>query len=231
MSRWSPLVRFSFLTAPLVLGFLLTRGPVLGDDKNPDDKKPDDKKNSPPLAYYRIGPPDVLQVECAKGMAGLPPFQGKFLVRPDGTIGLGPYGPVRVTGMTIEEARKAVARALQARSDSKMGTLEQILDSVQLDVAVYASNVYYVLIQNDKEADRVLSFPATGKDSVLDALARVGVVEKLPARKMRIVRPLNGSDRGKVLTVDWPAITMGVSFRTNHQLLPGDVLIVGFEEP
>ena len=87
------------------------------------------------LPEYRIEPPDVLQVEMLK-MVPLPPYRlgaydvlridvrGTLLdapiaefypLDPSGTIDLGtPYGKVRVAGMTIDEAREAVAAHLKA---------------------------------------------------------------------------------------------------------------------
>jgi len=48
-----------------------------------------------------------VQVSLAQSR-GLQQIQGDHLVRMDGTIGLGVYGSVFVTGMTLEQARRAI---------------------------------------------------------------------------------------------------------------------------
>ncbi len=81
------------------------------------------------LPAYRIEPPDILRLEMLK-MVPLPPYRleaydvlqisvmgtlldqpinGYYLVEAEGTINLGPaYGSVRVVGMTIDEATRAI---------------------------------------------------------------------------------------------------------------------------
>jgi len=86
------------------------------------------------LPTYRLEPPDILQIEMPK-MVPLPPYRiqqydvlqiqaagtlidqpifGLFLVEAEGTVSLGPaYGTVRVAGMSIEEATRAIAEHLE----------------------------------------------------------------------------------------------------------------------
>src|SRR5262245_63615217 len=67
------------------------------------------------LPPYIIEPPDIVYIEVLMPpldpikqpySTSLPPqpIQGQFLVRPDGTVGLGVYGSVHVTGLTCDEA-------------------------------------------------------------------------------------------------------------------------------
>ncbi len=61
-----------------------------------------------PLPPYRIESLDVLQISCS-GTLPEQPISGYFLVDAEGLVDLGPgYGSVRVAGMTIPEARKAI---------------------------------------------------------------------------------------------------------------------------
>src|SRR5262249_54240659 len=73
-----------------------------------------------PLPPYRIEPPDILLVEVVP-VGGPIKFdqqiRGQHLVRPDGTIGLGIYGSAYVAGMTLEEAREAIAQQLAKRAE------------------------------------------------------------------------------------------------------------------
>ena len=86
------------------------------------------------LPRYRIAPPDVLELELVK-MVPLPPYRiesydvleinvagtlmdqpiaGYKLIEAEGTVNLGPtYGTVRVIGMTIPEATKAIDNHLR----------------------------------------------------------------------------------------------------------------------
>ncbi len=87
------------------------------------------------LPTYRVEPPDLLTIEMLKlvprppyridiydvlqirVMGTLPnqPIDGFFLVEAEGIVTLGPaYGTVRVAGMTIEEATRAITKRLQS---------------------------------------------------------------------------------------------------------------------
>ena len=86
------------------------------------------------LPAYRIEPPDVISIDIVK-MVPLPPYRletfdalavnvlgtlldqpinGVYLVNAEGSVDLGPaYGTVRVAGMTVDEAKKAIVNHLQ----------------------------------------------------------------------------------------------------------------------
>lgn len=86
------------------------------------------------LPAYRIEPPDLLQVDVLK-LVPLPPYHletydvlqvqvlgtlldqpidGYYLIEAEGTVNLGAaYGSLRVVGLTIEEARKAITEHLR----------------------------------------------------------------------------------------------------------------------
>ena len=62
---------------------------------------------------YKIEPLDILQV-TASGTRPEQPISGNYSVDPSGAINLGaPYGWVRVSGMTLEEASQEVEQMLQ----------------------------------------------------------------------------------------------------------------------
>ena len=78
-----------------------------------------------PLPPYRIDIYDVLQIQ-ALGTLTDQPIHDYYMVEPEGIVSLGiAYGTVRVAGMTIEEAAKAITRKLQV-------SLAQPTVSVQL---------------------------------------------------------------------------------------------------
>ncbi len=96
--------------------------------------------------------------------AGMQQIAGQHRVGPDGTINLGTYGTVYVTGMTVEEAKKAIETQLQ-----------QFLDSpeVSVDVYNYASKVYYIIGQGAGLGDSCVRVQITGNDTVLDAISQI----------------------------------------------------------
>ena len=68
-----------------------------------------------PRPPYRIEALDVLTLQVTETLPNQP-IQGLYPVQPDGTIALGfTYGIVRVAGMTLEEAQKAIRAHLSKR--------------------------------------------------------------------------------------------------------------------
>jgi polysaccharide export outer membrane protein len=66
-----------------------------------------------PLPPYKIQPLDVLLIQ-ASGTLEKEPINGLYGVEPEGTISLGlTYGSVRVSGMTMDEARAAIEKQLK----------------------------------------------------------------------------------------------------------------------
>src|SRR5262245_54694026 len=84
---------------------------------------------------------------------------GEHLVIQDGTISLGTYGRVHVTGMTVEQARYAIEAQLSAFLDQPQ---------VSVDVFAYNSKVYYVITQGSSVGEGVHRIPVTGNETVLD---------------------------------------------------------------
>jgi polysaccharide export outer membrane protein len=91
--------------------------------------KPPKELNKVSLPMYRIEPPDILQVELFKLVPKPPyhleiydvlqidvvgtlldqPIMGQYLIEAEGVVDLGPaYGKVRVAGMTVDEATRAI---------------------------------------------------------------------------------------------------------------------------
>jgi hypothetical protein len=136
-------------------------------------------------------------------------------VRPDGTAGLGSYGPVAVAGLTIEETRQAIARRIRKDVpdfDSK---------SLNVDVMAYNSQAYYVIVEDARAGDEVLRLPFTGSDTVLDGLSQLKGVKSLTAdHEITLVRD------GKRLRIDWGGITRKGNAETNYELRSGDRILI-----
>jgi polysaccharide export outer membrane protein len=187
---------------------------------------PDKKAEAKPRVYV-IEPPDVLLVKYAPA-DGADPVQiaGQRLVRPDGTIGLGQLGSVFVSGRTPEEARGAIAEHLARRLDG--------FDPRKLTVEVVASNskVFYVIADGADGGEQVYRFPATGGETVLDAIARANVrLIGLGQKGFYVLRPSDDGKGGQVLPVDWEAITRDGKTATNYPLRPGDRVYIKSTKP
>jgi polysaccharide export outer membrane protein len=150
---------------------------------------------------------------------GMQLVRGEHLVRPDGTISLGSYGEVRVAGLTLPDAKKAIEQQLWKYLWEP---------EISLDVGGYNSKVYYVVINLAGSGMQIIRLPITGNETVLDAL---GLINGLPpiASKDRVwlARPSpahSGCDQ--VLPIDLRGITECAATATNYQLLPGDRVYV-----
>jgi polysaccharide biosynthesis/export protein len=146
------------------------------------------------------------------------PISGEHLVGPDGTVNLGIYGRVLLTGATVEEARRRITSQL-ARF------LEQ--PEVSVDVVGYNSKMYYIITEGAGFGDGVNRFPVTGNETVLDAISQINGLSQVSSKKIWVSRPVPGQiGCDQVLPVDWVAVTKNGSAETNYQLMPGDRVFV-----
>lgn len=143
---------------------------------------------------------------------------GQHLVAPDGTVNLGQYGRVYVAGMTLDAAREAIEQRLSRYFESPR---------VTVDIFVYNSKFFYVIVEGGGAGDQVARIPVTGNETVLDAISQLGGIGQVSSKKMWISRPSPaGSGCDQILPIDWDAITRGANTTTNYQLLPGDRLFI-----
>jgi polysaccharide export outer membrane protein len=69
--------------------------------------------------------------------------------------------------------------------------------------------------------------PITGSDTVLDALSAVNGLSQVSSKKIWISRPsAKNPARGKILPVDYAAITKRGATATNYQIKPGDRVFI-----
>jgi len=150
--------------------------------------------------------------------AGQQQISGEHLVGPDGTINLGTYGSVYVTGLTLEEAKEKIEKHLDAYLDAPL---------VSVDVFSYNSKVYYVITEGAGQGDNIARFPVTGNETVLDALAQINGLSRLSSKDVWIARPApSGVGCDQILPVDIEAIMKGAATGTNYQILPGDRVFI-----
>jgi protein involved in polysaccharide export with SLBB domain len=146
-------------------------------------------------------------------------ISGQHLVRPDGTVSLGTYGSVYVTGMTLEEAQFRVQQHLAAHIHRPQ---------VSMDVLAYNSKYYYVIADGGGAGEQVIRLPCTGNETVLDAIANINGLPTVASKsEIWIARPAPaGTGASQRLRVHWNDIVRGGTTDTNYQLLPGDRLYV-----
>jgi polysaccharide export outer membrane protein len=147
-------------------------------------------------------------------------IRGEHLVRMDGTISLGTYGSVYVTGMTIEQAKKAIEAQL-----SKV----LLNPEVSVDILAYNSKVFYIFTDGAGNGETEVRLPITGNETVLDAMSSIGGIAPQGSKKrIWIARPkppgVGGGDQ--ILPVDWNAIVQCGKTETNYQIMPGDRIYV-----
>jgi len=154
--------------------------------------------------------------------AGQQQIAGEHLVGPDGTINLGTYGTVYVTGMTLAEAKAAIERHLSAHLDAPL---------VSVDVFAYNSKVYYIITEGAGFGDNVARFPVTGNETVLDAVSQINGLSKLSSKDVWIARPApSGMGCDQLLPVDIEAIMKGGATATNYQIMPGDRVFIAQDQ-
>jgi polysaccharide export outer membrane protein len=150
---------------------------------------------------------------------GIQQIQGEHLVRPDGRVGLGSYGSVRIVGLTLPQAKAAIEAHLS----------QFLLDpEVSVDVLAYNSKVFYIVFDGGGAGEQVLRLPVTGNDTVLDALSQAnGLTPISNKHNIWVARPAPAdAPCDQILPVDWVAITERGQTATNYQLLPGDRIYV-----
>ena len=181
---------------------------------------------------YIIEAPDVLTIEAALAdpktgaVDRLPaqPISGSFIVRPDGTVGLGVWGSVYVAGSTTDQTSATIRKHLATFQPTGLPAGEL---KVTVEVVAYNSKRYYVIADVDGDGENVFPFPLTGNETVLDAVANVsGLPAVAGTRCVRVVRPRPNGGSNQVLPVEWQAITRHGITTTNYQLLPGDRVFV-----
>ena len=151
--------------------------------------------------------------------AGQQQIEGEHLVGPDGTVNLGTYGSVYVTGMTMTEARAAIEEHLSEFLDEP---------EVSVDVFAYNSKFYYVVTEGANLGDQIQRVPITGNETVLDAITQIGGLSRISSKTIWIARPApaDGSGCAQMLPVNWRAIVDAADTQSNWQILPGDRVFI-----
>jgi polysaccharide export outer membrane protein len=179
------------------------------------------------LSAYIIEPPDLLRISGPAAISDTnQPFSGDNLVRPDGTIGFGPYPSIFVAGMTIDQAKIQVARAIAARLTTL--SVDTILKDLRVDVVAFNSKFVYVITDGGGYGEQVIRLPYTGNETVLDAIAQIQGLPAVASKSRIWVARATPGGHGppNILPVDWCGITQRGEAATNYQLYPSDRIYV-----
>lgn len=177
----------------------------------------DDAKKAILTQLMKVLKEPTVELSVAQGR-GLQQIRGEHLVRPDGTVSLGTYGSVKVSGLTLSLAKKAIEIHL-----TKFVQNPEVI----VDVLAYNSKVYYVIFDQGGAGQRIMRLPITGNETVLDAISQVsGLTVVSDEKHIWLTRPSRESQPDQVLPVDWKAVTARGRSETNYQLMPGDRIFV-----
>lgn len=159
--------------------------------------------------------------QVAVGLAhfhGMEQLTGQRRVGSDGTIALGSYGNVSVTGLSVQQARQAIERHLA----------KQLLNpEVSVSVAATNSKVFYLILDGGMFGQQVLRMPLSGNETVLDAVSRVhGRWPMSASSTIWLARPVPARRSYQILPVRWQQTVAAGETTTNYQLFPGDRLYV-----
>lgn len=159
---------------------------------------------------YRVTPPDVVMISAP----GLPEVDGDAqTVRVDGMISLRLLGEVRVVGLTPAEISAKLEEMLKRYyHDPK----------VHVRVGGYNSKRYYVL----GEVNGAGPHPYTGRDTLMDALARSQPNNMAWRNQIKVIRPSPDKTQQHTITVDLDKMVQSGDMRMNVLLQEGDIVYV-----
>ena len=142
---------------------------------------------------YRVYPPDVISVRSLRV-----PEIGNItqMVRPDGKVNLPLVGEVYVAGRTPKEIEQELAKAAEEYYDQVDATVE---------VVQYNSQNFYVFGQ----VGRPGPLPWTGRDTLLDALAKTQLTPLAWPERILVVRGGEPKEGGQTTTQ--PSLLYGVT--------------------
>ena len=171
---------------------------------------------------YLVEAPDILRIDVT-GLEDGQSVRGLHLVRPDGTVNLGAYGEVLVSGSTISSINVAIGVYLKPFVTT--GKAFQ----VKVGVYAYNSQACYVERREPNGSTSVFRFPLTGDTCVLDVLNRDNQLKSLSKDdRITLVRPRKSGAGVSDITfdIDWLGITRNGETRTNYRMQPGDRLVL-----
>lgn len=174
--------------------------------------------NKTVIADYILEPGDGLLIEPAvfDSPVRIPADQ---TVLPDGTIDLGEYGRLQVTGRTVSKVEEMVEAEIAASAPD----LEVRQTRVNVRLIDPQSKQIYVL----GEVVAPGSYPFVGRETVLDAIvAAGGLSDRASPCDIILSRPTSPGSCRIVMPICYNQIVQLGDSTTNYQLMPGDRIYV-----
>jgi polysaccharide export outer membrane protein len=161
---------------------------------------------------------EALRVSVSLAISqGVETIRGEHAVKTDGTINLGTYGELSVAGKTLGQVKATIETQLAKYF---------LRPEISVDVKATRSKFYYVIADLAGNGEVVVRVPATGNDTVLDAVSQVAGLSAIATKKIWVARPTSAGTGDQILPVDWKGISQRGQTRTNYQLMPGDRVYV-----
>lgn len=162
-----------------------------------------------PEPFYRLQPSDTIVVKYRY----TPEYDATVVVRPDGWISLPIVGDVRVAGLTVSDASRAVRAAAERRLREPEMTFE--LRDFQKPRFVVGG-----------EVEKPGQFELRGRVSLLEALAMAGGVKRSAKHTQVLLFRRFDEDHVVTRVVDAKDLTKAGRIQEDPFLRPGDLIFV-----
>ncbi len=163
---------------------------------------------------YFVEPGDRILIEPVNLESAIGSL-GDQKIQVDGSVDLGKFGRIRVTGMSIEEIEQAVENQIAIYGERE-----------PINVQLIESNAAVVYVIG--EVGSPAAYSIDGHEHVLDAILQAGgLTSKASPCDIVLVRPTAPKDCRVVLPVCYRQITQLGDVTTNYPLQPGDRIVVG----
>ena len=159
---------------------------------------------------YRIEPPDIVAITSPT----CPEIDNEIQqVRSDGKLSLRLLGEVKVSQLTPRELSAKLEDLLKRYYTTP---------NVNVQVAGYESRKVYVFGQ----VSRGGKLPYTGRDTVLDVLAKAGPTSLAWGAQVKVIRPSATPDERHEIVIDVDKMMQSGDMRNNFLLKEGDIVFV-----
>jgi polysaccharide export outer membrane protein len=163
---------------------------------------------------YVLQPPDEVEIHCSK----VPEIHlQRQRIRPDGKVTFEALGEVEAAGKTPEQLSNALTK--------KLAVLYTLVGEkpVEVRIAVYRSQVYYVLGEVTYAGPKTY----TGRDTLLNALAAAGPTVLAWKERIQVIKPSwDQQTKAKIFEVNYDRMVAHGDISKDVLLEEGDIVFV-----
>ncbi len=164
---------------------------------------------APASLTYRLTAQDIISVVVFNE----PELNTQARVDKDGAINMPMAGLVRVIGLNIREASKAIESALR-----------EYLIKPQVTVTILQYTKRRITILGQVNKPGIIELPDETNVNIMEALGMAGGQSRIASSKITIKRTVNGAE--EIIKLDAKAMSEDGSIK-RFQVLPGDTITVG----